>query len=247
MNAIHDYLRTVARVHAAGDATEHTYRPALRRLVESCGENVQAVNEPRCIQCGAPDFIVNVSDAPVGYIECKELGAPLDAVEATDQLQRYFKSLPNLIRTDYLEFRYYRDGASGAEELSAAVPGSGPGGRYPNPTAAFAGELETRLQLKFIPAAGDNVVAKPRYMHPGKGSKGRVYIDKDQYFDNVPPQAWEFHVGGYQVCEKWLKDRKERTLSFDEIETYRRSSEALREPLRLMDAVDQAIPAWPIT
>ena len=36
----------------------------------------------------------------------------------------------------------------------------------------------------------------------------RVYINKDQYFEGVIPEVWNFHIGGYQVCEKWLKDRK---------------------------------------
>ncbi|MGK2910339.1 MAG: N-6 DNA methylase, partial [Sphingobium sp.] len=104
---IAQYLRTVERALAGGDATEHTYRPAFQSLVESFGNNIAATNEPKRIKCGAPDFIVNVKDAPVGYIECKDLGISLDDTEKTDQLKRYFSSLGNLILTDYLEFRYY--------------------------------------------------------------------------------------------------------------------------------------------
>ncbi|MBU0641260.1 MAG: helicase, partial [Planctomycetes bacterium] len=62
----------------------------------------------------------------------------------------------------------------------------------------------------------------------------------------VPPEVWEFHVGGYQVCEKWLKDRKGRTLSYDDIQTYRKITEALRRTIQLMGAIDQAIPTWPL-
>lgn len=43
---------------------------------------------------------------------------------------------------------------------------------------------------------------------PEDDASGRVWIDQTQYFDNVPPEVWGYHVGGYQVCQKWLKDRK---------------------------------------
>ncbi len=108
--AIQQYLRDIDKSHAAGDATEHTYRPALQALVESFAKKVAATNEPKRIRCGAPDFIVNIKDAPVGYIECKDLGVSLDETEKTDQLKRYFASLTNFILTDYLEFRYYISG-----------------------------------------------------------------------------------------------------------------------------------------
>jgi hypothetical protein len=55
-----------------------------------------------------------------------------------------------------------------------------------------------------------------------KARKERVYINKDQYFEGVRPEVWEFHIGGYQVCEKWLKDRRGRKLSFDDIRHYQK-------------------------
>jgi hypothetical protein len=67
-----------------------------------------------------------------------------------------------------------------------------------------------------------------------------------QYFDGVEPEVWEFQVGGYQVCEKWLKDRRGRKLSYDDIQHYKKVVEALRETIRLMADVDRAIPKWPI-
>jgi predicted helicase len=97
------------------------------------------------------------------------------------------------------------------------------------------------------PQPGDSVVEKPHYKPPTDQAPGRIYVNKDQFFENVPPEVWEFHVGGYQVCEKWLKDRKGRTLSYDEIETYRKITESLRQTLRLAAEIDRAIPAWPLT
>ena len=57
---------------------------------------------------------------------------------------------------------------------------------------------------------------------------------------------WEFHVGGYQVCDKWLKDRRGRTLTFNDIQHYQRIVTALQNTIRLMDEIDDAIPSWPL-
>jgi hypothetical protein len=62
--------------------------------------------------------------------------------------------------------------------------------------------------------------------------------------------VWNFHVGGYQVCQKWLKDRKGRALSYDDLTHYRRVVGALGETIRLMARVDETINAhggWPLT
>jgi len=67
-----------------------------------------------------------------------------------------------------------------------------------------------------------------------------------QYFEGVPPEVWNFHIGGYQVCEKWLKDRRGRTLSFDDLTHYQKIITALKETIRLMGEIDSAIPQWPI-
>ena len=77
---------------------------------------------------------------------------------------------------------------------------------------------------------------------------GRVWINKTQYFEGVPKQVWEFHIGGYQVCEKWLKDRKNagRKLSADDIEHYQKIVVALNETIRLMREIDDLIPGWPL-
>jgi predicted helicase len=109
-NAIQHYLREVERDYAGGKATEHTYRPVLKALVESFGRNTRATNEPKRVACGAPDFIVERSGRQIGFIECKDIGVRLDEIEKTGQLKRYFAGLENLILTDYLEFRYYLRG-----------------------------------------------------------------------------------------------------------------------------------------
>lgn len=68
---------------------------------------------------------------------------------------------------------------------------------------------------------------------------GRVWINEEQYFDHVPVTAWEFYIGGYQPAQKWLKDRKDRELSFDDIEHYQNIIYALMETDWLMKEIDK--------
>jgi hypothetical protein len=78
--------------------------------------------------------------------------------------------------------------------------------------------------------------------------RGRVYISPSRYFEGVPEDVWNFHIGGYQVCEKWLKDRRGRTLSDEDILHYQRVVVALNETIRIMGEIDQVIEAhggWP--
>ncbi|MFA5597890.1 MAG: type ISP restriction/modification enzyme [Pusillimonas sp.] len=82
------------------------------------------------------------------------------------------------------------------------------------------------------PMHGDNVVSKPNY------KDGKVFINATQYFDNVPKVTWEFCIGSYQPAQKWLKDRKDRTLGFDDILHYQKIIVALSETNRLMKEID---------
>jgi predicted helicase len=70
---------------------------------------------------------------------------------------------------------------------------------------------------------------------------GRIWINEEQYFDNIPLTAWEFYIGGYQPAQKWLKDRKERTLEFDDILHYQKIIVALSETDKLMKEIDEII------
>jgi hypothetical protein len=129
------YLTTVENALKAGNATEHTHRPALKALLESLDLHLTATNEPKRIACGAPDYIITRADLTIGY-----------------------------------------------------------------------------------PVAGDNRVEKgyPRYAPPTDDRPGRITINKSQYFEGISPELWEFYIGGYQVLQKWLKDRQGRQLSYAE-------------------------------
>lgn len=104
-----DYIQDVSKRFAAGNAREHTYRGTLQNLLEDTIPNIQATNEPARIQCGAPDYVLTRKNIPVGYIEAKDIGVDLNKTENDEQLSRYLDSLDNLILTDYLEFRFFRN------------------------------------------------------------------------------------------------------------------------------------------
>ncbi len=103
--------------------------------------------------------------------------------------------------------------------------------------------LESPIVGKYItqyPIDGNNEVTKIKYETTHSPAlKGRVYINETQYFDSVPQAAWEFYIGGYQPAQKWLKDRKERTLEFDDILHYQKIIVALAETVRLMREIDK--------
>ena len=95
--------------------------------------------------------------------------------------------------------------------------------------------LESPVVEQYItqyPVDGNNIVGKVKY------NEGKVYINDTQYFANVPEIAWNFYIGGYQPAQKWLKDRKDRTLEFDDILHYQKIIVALTETDRIMKEID---------
>jgi predicted helicase len=100
-----------------------------------------------------------------------------------------------------------------------------------------------------FPETGYSLVEKVTYSEPQGREPGRVWINKTQYVEGVTPEVWAFYVGGYQVCEKWLKDRKGRMLTYDDLTNYQRIVSTLAETMRLMREIDSVIDlhgGWPI-
>jgi len=97
------------------------------------------------------------------------------------------------------------------------------------PIARFQGEGDNRVQT------GKNGL---RY----DAEAQRVYINEEQFFEGVPPEVWEYPIGGYQVCHKWLKDRKDRCLSLEEIKTYCRIATALSKTIAIQAEIDTLYP-----
>jgi len=106
---IAQYFSALQKDHSTGRAREHSYRPALKSLMEAINPSITATNEPSREHCGAPDFILLQKDLPIGYGEVKDIGVGLDDVEKSEQMERYFV-LNNLFLSDYLEFRFFLEG-----------------------------------------------------------------------------------------------------------------------------------------
>ena len=113
------YLAEVSKVHATGQATEHAYRPALERLFKSINPDVTAINEPKGIKVGRPDFVFireagKGAQITVGHCEAKDVGLDITPKAMNDfnkaQHGRYVKALPNLIYTNGLDFDFYKEG-----------------------------------------------------------------------------------------------------------------------------------------
>ena len=91
------------------------------------------------------------------------------------------------------------------------------------------------------PNSGSDLVKEARYMPTTATTPGRVYINTTQYFDGVPPEVWDFHVGGYQVCEKWLQDRKGRKLNWDDQQHFQSVVAAVQATIGLMEQADAVL------
>ena len=116
----------------------------------------------------------------------------------------------------------------------------------------FKNDADNRVSFD-VP--GSNIVEQVNFItrHKERRTKGirlgRVYINAAQYFGRISPAVWKMRVGGYQVCQRWLKDRQGRALTHDEIEHYQRTVAALAETRRLMAQIDSLIAddgGWPL-
>ena len=111
------------------------------------------------------------------------------------------------------------------------------------------GDFESQVDFD---TPGSNIVEQIDFVPANKEAgirRDRVQINSDQYFEGISPAVWQMRIGGYQVCEKWLKDRKGRALTHDEIEHYQRTVSALAETRTLMAQIDSLISdhgGWPL-
>jgi len=113
---IRDYLKEIHKVYTGSDFREESFYPALRNLLEKCAQVLPFTGKPTVLvqpkktDVGIPDFLIRKNGEVVGYIEAKFPDKDLREAEASGQLKRYLESLPNLILTNFLWFRLYRDG-----------------------------------------------------------------------------------------------------------------------------------------
>lgn len=118
MKIIEEFVSKVIATNKTGAATEHSYRPDLQVLFNSLADGITALNEPKRVACGAPDFIIQRGEIVIGHVEAKDLGVGLRGMKDANkhQQERYRKALPNLIYTNCLDWDFYRNG-----ELVASV------------------------------------------------------------------------------------------------------------------------------
>ncbi len=111
-----DYFKNIHKVYTGGDFREESFYPSFKNLIDDCSKLFQAqagVNvlvAPRKTEAGIPDFRVGKNGEIIGYMEAKPPDTNLEEIEDSEQLKRYRNSLPNLILTNFLEFRLYRFG-----------------------------------------------------------------------------------------------------------------------------------------
>lgn len=130
---------------------------------------------------------------------------------------------------------------------------------YPKDSGTFWALVDLGLQIRQLhllespdigqsavayPKDGDNVVTRKMTKNSigfdfsnEADQTGKVWINDEQYFEGVPLSAWEFYIGGYQPAQKWLKDRRGRELTYDDIAHYRKIIKALSETKRLMSEI----------
>jgi len=187
-DAIAAYLKNCRKELATGKAGEHSYRSALKALVQSFGPGILATNEPKRVECGAPDLIVLKDQLPIGYIECKDIDVSLDAAEKSEQMKRYLPSLANLILTDYLEFRYY---VAGERKMTARIARVDTRGRIAADTEG-AGDLR-RLFEAFLGAEWPSV-GTPRELARRMAKLAQLIRDTILAAFEREPQAGKLHA-----------------------------------------------------
>jgi hypothetical protein len=109
---LHAFFQQVQALHRTGQATEHSYRSAIEQLFHALDERIRALNEPKRVACGAPDFIISRGEIVIGHLEAKDLGVAVRGMKDANKAQqeRYRKALPNLIYTNCLDWDFYRNG-----------------------------------------------------------------------------------------------------------------------------------------
>jgi len=109
-----------------------------------------------------------------------------------------------------------------------------------SPIARFQGTGDNRVRKLRLSLRGKaEAISKDEILRSAQNDNLSIYINKDQYFEGISQDVWNYQIGGYQVCHKWLKDRKERVLSLEEIQTYCRIVTAIHKTIRIQKEIDK--------
>lgn len=198
MPPISAFITRIQTVHHSGQATEHSYRSAIEQLFHSLDPKLTALNEPKRVACGAPDFIIQRDDIVIGHLEAKDVGVSLRALKDTNkaQFERYRKALPNLIYTNGLDWDIYRNG----ERIAEVCIGQLTSQIQPSPER-FAG-LENLLR-DFI-AQRPQTITSPRDL--AERMAGKAMLIKDILYNTLQADTEAEHeiTGQYLAFKEHL-------------------------------------------
>ena len=144
------YLKSIQKNLQQG--SERSHYPALKDLLDAPADGIDAVIEEKGNKAGIPDFTVKRRELLIGYVEAKDVGLDLDQIEKTEQLQRYLEAFPNLVLTNYLEFRWYVNGKRRQKEVLAD--------RHENKLQARATDKIAALLDQFLNYTGE-IISSP--------------------------------------------------------------------------------------
>ncbi len=173
------YLSEVVEQFNSGQAKEHAYRPALQRLMSSF-EDIIVVNDPKRSEHGAPDFVfLKKSNHKIikGYAEAKDIASDLDKIEKTDQMKRYH-AYASLFLTDYLEFRFFRNGEK-YKTIRIGEVKNGKLHKMPENAESLIGELEA-----FLSQAPEQITSGLRLAQIMGGRARRIRDNVIEFLDH---------------------------------------------------------------
>jgi predicted helicase len=177
-----------------------------------------------------------LSPSPFGRgVGVRESFAPIDLLDyiyAVLHSPSYRETYKEFLKIDFPRVPYPKDAATFWQLVAL-------GGELRQTHLLETSESSTRMAIGLqadvvkYPTSGNNIVTKLKF------EAGRVYINETQYFDSVPELAWAFYIGGYQPAQKWLKDRKDRALNYEDIAHYQKIIAALTNTHALMQEIDK--------
>jgi len=172
---VETYFSELAEKYSTGQAREHAYRPVFEALIKSLEPSLKILNDPSRSEHGNPDFVFLRGDITAGYTETKDIGVDLDKTEKSEQMERYL-GYSNLILTDYLEFRFFRNGQRYGEPIRIGISINGVLSARPE----FFGELEDAL-LGFLSGTPEKIKSGRRLAEI-MGGKARRIRDNVRHF-----------------------------------------------------------------
>ena len=107
---VSEYIEKVINSNKLGNTSEHSFRGDLQQLLKTLLPNLSVTNEPMSIDYGTPNYIISEEGLPIAYIKTTEIGTDLNELDGSEDVRRYKASLRNLITTNYLDYRWYKDG-----------------------------------------------------------------------------------------------------------------------------------------